>query len=125
MPIITLFFKWYFVDLPQKIYQIWVNYLWFFRNYFALSELLKSLFAPWKGVHFRKRTIGFEIGEAFGNFVFNIFSRMIGFIIRTFFLLIGGVAEIFTACCGVVMFIFWITFPFFLGFCLVQGIQLV
>ena len=122
---IILFLKWYWVDLPQRIYKIWLNYLWFFKNYFAITELLKSLVSPWRGVYFEKKSVGIEIGELFGNFVFNIFSRSIGAIIRLAFILIGIAVEFFVVIFGILGFAIWVIFPFVLIFCLVKGIQLI
>ena len=88
-------------------------------------ELLKSLVSPWKGVYFEKKSVGIEIGELFGNFVFNIFSRAIGAIIRLAFILIGIVVELLVVVFGILGFVIWAVFPFVLIFCLVEGIQLI
>ena len=90
-----------------------------------MVELLKSLVSPWKGVYFEKKSVGIEIGELFGNFVFNIFSRAIGAIIRLAFILIGIVIEFFVIIFGILGFAVWAIFPFVLIFCLIKGAQLI
>lgn len=90
-----------------------------------MAELLKSLVSPWKGVYFEKKSVGIEIGELFGNFVFNIFSRAIGAIIRLAFILIGIAVEILVIVFGILWFAVWAIFPFALIFSLIKGIQLI
>lgn len=107
---IFLFLKWYFKELPKKIYKIWINYLWFFRNYFMLDALIKTFFSPWKGIYFTKQTPGLVISEALANFIFNNFSRIIGAILRLIFILIGIIFEIFTFAFGILAFALWIIF---------------
>jgi hypothetical protein len=123
MQTFLLFFDWYFTDLPKKIYQIWANFLWYFKNYFSLSLLLKTFFYPWKMLYL-SRGRGFDIEEWFGNLIVNTFSRMIGMVIRFFTIIFGIVVEILTVIAGLIFFIGWLIFPFLLIFCLVKGIQL-
>jgi hypothetical protein len=125
MQIFSLFFEWYFTDLPKKIYQIWLNYLWFFKNYFSIEELLRSFFAPWKRIYFEKTTKGINLEEWFGNLTFNIFSRVIGMILRLFGIIIGILTELLTIIGGVLFLLLWLVFPFALIFCLVKGIQMI
>lgn len=121
---ITLFFSWYFFYLSKKIFQIWVNFLWFFKNYFALPELAKTFHYPWKGIYFRKSSRGLDIGELVANFIFNNFSRIIGAFLRLIFLVIGGIIEILVVIFGILFFLIWAVFFPFLIFCLIKGIQL-
>lgn len=120
----TLFFSWYFIELPKKIYKIWVNYLWFFKRYFYLPELARTFLSPWKGLYFRRTALGLSIGEIVANFIFNNFSRGIGAFLRLIFLVIGGIFEILVAIFGILWFVLWACFPFALVFSLIMGIQL-
>ncbi|HRR39270.1 MAG TPA: hypothetical protein P5570_00720 [Candidatus Paceibacterota bacterium] len=120
---ISLFFHWYFIEIPKKIYRIWSNYLWFFKNYFSITELIKSFFSPWKRIYFEKKTKGIDLEEWFGNFIFNTFSRIIGIILRSFAIVIGIISELFAFVAGIVCFVLWLIFPFLLIFCLAQGIN--
>jgi len=104
------FLSWYFRELPQKIYKIWINYLWFFKNYFMLDALLKTFFSPWKGLYFKKTTPGLEIGEIVANFIFNNFSRLIGAFLRLIFILIGSLFEAVTFIFGILAFLIWFAF---------------
>jgi hypothetical protein len=89
-----LFFEWYFWEVPQKIKKIWGNYLWFFSRYFAIPDLAREFFAPWKGLVFRREKRGIDFGDIFSAMFGNLISRIIGAIIRTFFLFVGIAVEI-------------------------------
>lgn len=121
---ITLFFSWYFNEVPKKIYQIWVNFLWFFQDFFSLSTLLKTFFAPWKQIYYVSSG-GFNISNWFGNTIFNTFSRLIGMILRLIVILFGTAIEILVLIGGIVFFLLWLIFPFALIFCLIKGIILI
>jgi len=121
---VGLFLTWYFRDLPKKICHIWGNYLWFVRNYFSLSLLLKTFFSPWKRYYFTSKG-RFDIGRWFGNFIFNSFSRIVGMILRGFVIITGVIGEIFVIFLGVSFFVAWLIFPFLLLYCLIKGITLI
>ncbi|MDD3735087.1 MAG: hypothetical protein PHO31_01255 [Candidatus Pacebacteria bacterium] len=111
MNIFSLFLEWYFVDLPSKIIDIWENFLWFFWRFFSIKDLTIHFFSPWRRQYFTYSG-GFNIGEWFGNLVFNLFSRFMGMILRTILIVIGIVVEIIVVILGLLVFVFWIFFPF-------------
>lgn len=120
----TDFFSWYFTEIPKKIYKIWLNYLWFVQRLFSLSLLLRTFFAPWKRSYFISGK-GLSFQERLGNFIFNIFSRLIGMILRFIMIVIGIFIEIVVAIGGIAGFALWLAFPFLLIFCLIKGIQVI
>jgi hypothetical protein len=120
---IDLFFSWYFIDVPKKIKHIWVNYLWFFEKYFAISELVKDYVSPWKGLYFEKESIGFDFGEMFYVWFSNGFSRFMGILIRSVALVIGAIVMIVIFLSGIAAFLIWAFFLFALVFVLFKGVQ--
>lgn len=104
---IGLFFEWYFNEIPVKIKKIWGNYLWFFSRYFAIPDLAREFFAPWKGIMFQREKLGLDIGDILSAWFGNVISRIIGAIIRTFFLFVGIAVEIFAFLAGIAVYIFW------------------
>ena len=122
---LALFCDWYFVEVPKKIYRIWVNFLWFFNNFFSLLDLLRTFFYPWKGYYYSYREGGFDPARFLGNFIFNTFSRLIGMILRFFVIIIGLAAEIFVVIFGILFFFSWLIFPFLLLFCFFKTIRVI
>lgn len=111
---VDLFFRWYFFELPPKIKKIWANYLWFFAHYFAVFQLAKEFFAPWKNMTFSREKRSFEIGDAFFAWFSNIISRILGAVVRSFFLAIGLAVETAVFLAGIAAFLIWLGLFFIL-----------
>jgi hypothetical protein len=81
------FFAWWYGDnfkRTQKIARYFLIKIW---DNFSIGLLLKSLFAPWKQDVISSR--GQPINIVFRIFMMNIFSRFVGFIVRSLVILIG------------------------------------
>jgi hypothetical protein len=119
---IDLFFQWYFHEVPAKIKKIWGNYLWYYARYFAIGDLGREFLAPWKGLVFHREKRAFEFGDALSAWFGNIISRVIGAIMRSFFLAAGLAMELLTLIAGALAFVVWalmfilIPLSFFFGF---------
>jgi len=119
--VISLWIQWQFFDAPKNILKGWRNFLKFNLNYFSVQTLLKTLFSHW---HRYSYSYGkkFDPGRYFEAFTFNVMSRVIGAILRTFFIIIGLLIEIFIFFSGLILFLGWIILPllligsFFYGF---------
>lgn len=108
---IAQFAIWYFGEVPKKIKKIWVNYLWFFAQYFEIGQLCREFLAPWKGLTFHRQKRGFELSDAFSAWFGNFFvTRPIGAVMRLFFILIGAVVEIMVLTAGILAFLGWIVY---------------
>ncbi|MCX6720395.1 MAG: hypothetical protein NTW11_01160 [Candidatus Staskawiczbacteria bacterium] len=108
--IISLWLVWHFGEMPRFLAGVWKNYILFASNYFSLPILLKSLFAPWRRYRWNYPK-GFQIGEFFTTLVSNIFSRLMGAMVRIVLIICGIVFQIFVILAGAVVFIFWILLP--------------
>jgi len=120
----ALFFDWYSRRLPQRIYQVWLNFIWFVNNYFSLVGLVRTFFYPWKGYSYPYKGGGFDPARWLGNFIFNMFSRIIGMILRFFLIIIGVSAEIFVVILGILFFFTWLIFPILLILCFLKGFRI-
>lgn len=105
---LQLFLEWYLFDIPKSIKKIWFNYVWFFARYFALADLGREFFSPWKGLTFSRQMRSFDLGDIASAAFGNLFSRFIGSFIRLFFLFFGLLAEAVVGFAGIVSFIVWI-----------------
>jgi len=83
----------------------------FATNYFSFVLLLKTFFSPWRRYRWSYPR-GFNLGEFFSTLVSNIFSRIIGAIMRTFLIIAGIFMQIFVAVVGSIIFMAWILLPF-------------
>ena len=124
MPVLfALYLKWHFIDAPRAIVRGWGNILWFNANYFSVGLLLKTLFAPWKGITWQKKR-GFDIGDVFETVASNIISRTLGAVVRTPLILIGFTGSIGIFIAGVVLLLFWFLLPILIFVTFVYGFKL-
>lgn len=109
--IIILWIKWHFFQMPKFLLGVWKNYILFATNYFSLPLLLTTLFSPWRRNAWRLPKI-FDIQEYANVFISNIFSRLIGFILRIVLIIIGVIFQIIVLLFGMIVILAWILIPF-------------
>ena len=121
--IISAYLQWQFFDAPRNILKGWKNYLKFNLNYFSVPTLLKTLVSPW---HRYKMSYGrrFDPGRYFEAFVFNMMSRVIGAIMRVFFIVLGILIEVFVFFAGLILFLGWIILPLLLVIIFLYGFRI-
>ncbi len=120
----SLFFEWYFLEIPAQIKKIWGNYLWFFPRYFALADLGRDFLAPWKGLVFRREKNGLDFGDIFSALFGNAMSRILGAIMRSFFLIIGLGTELVAFAAGILAYAVWLVLIPAIFYCFWKGIAL-
>lgn len=109
--IVVTWLLWQFLEVPGFLLGVWKNYINFALNYFSIPLLLKSLFAPWRNYKWNYPK-GFQMGEFFSTLISNMFSRIIGALMRIILIAIGVVFYIFVIFTGLAVFLFWIFVPF-------------
>jgi len=110
MNIFLKYLYWQLILSPKKVLMITKNYLLFGCEFFSIKETLRSLFAPWKMTTLSYGR-GLDIGRYFETFVSNIFTRVIGFVMRTFLIIIFLFFEILVFIVGVISFILVLIYP--------------
>lgn len=108
--LLFLWLAWHFVDGPKNILLAWKNFLLFGLNYFSIGLLLRTLFSPWRkySVSYGK---GFDLGRYSSAFFSNLVFRLLGFLVRIVFIIIGLCAELFIVLAGFVLLLAWIFLP--------------
>ena len=114
---------WYVFEVPLNILIGWKNFLIFGLNYFSTPLLIKTFFSYWHRYRWSYGR-GFDLQRYFEAFTFNLISRLLGAIIRTFFIMIGFVFEILIFVVGLVIFLGWLFLPLLLLAGLSVGIRL-
>lgn len=123
MSIFLQAFVWQFFDVPLGIVKAWKNFLLFGLNYFSVSTLLRTYFSYWRKYH-SSYGGAFEVWKNFETFVFNSMSRIIGALLRTFFIISGIILELVIFVTGFLVFVIWLLLPFLLLTGLIFGIYL-
>ena len=114
MDILPKFFSWYFTDLGFQIFKVWKGFLVYNLNYFSVPTLLKTFFSHWHRYYSPYSKV-FDLWVNFESFVFNMMSRIIGAILRTFLIIIGIVLEVFILIAGFLILLFWLALLFLLA----------
>jgi hypothetical protein len=98
------------------------NYLLFGSDFFSIKETLKSLFAPWKMTAWSYGR-GFDIGNFLETLFSNIFTRIIGFIMRTILIIVYIAYELLIIVLGTIAFVFILIYPFLALLGLIYGLR--
>src|SRR4030065_184869 len=80
-------------------------------HYFSLPLLLPTLFSPWKRLVDDQPHVGFRPDIFFRQLTFNLISRSIGAVVRTFLLIIGTLTLFPAFFSGLAGFICWLVLP--------------
>lgn len=105
------FLLWHYSEGIELFVNKWIRYQEWIIHYFSLSLLLRTLFAPWKRLVVEEKSTGFSPSRIFENFMFNLISRGMGFIVRITVFYVGVVAIIFTFLASALGIFLWIIFP--------------
>ena len=113
------FFSWWYGRGWKQVASSLESRLVGVLNSFSVIQLLKTLFAPWRRIITYP---GASIGERFKAWGDNAFSRVVGFIVRTFVLLAAFLILIVTAALSLVELIIWPLLPPAIPILLVMGL---
>ena len=105
------FLKWHYTTSFRYFLYVLNNYFSFVLHYFSIPILVKTLFWRFRRLDLTEKKPGLHIEIWFSNLVENFISRLIGFIARSFIILLG----IFSLCAFLiavfVLLIFYLLFP--------------
>jgi len=109
--ILVVWLVWHFIEMPKFLLSVWKNYILFALNYFSLPILLKSLFSPWRRYRWNYPK-WYEVGEFLSTLFSNVFSRIIGALVRIVLIVIGILFQIFVIVSGFILILLWLLVPF-------------
>lgn len=112
VPLLFHYVHWHYTRAIRDIIRIWMNFFWFFFNFFSIDLLLKTLFAPFNRLDEGLKK-GFDISAWAESILVNLLMRVVGACLRTFLIFIGIVMLVLTAVFGSVMLVVWILAPLF------------
>lgn len=104
------YFIWHYTRAFREIFTVWLNFLWFTVNFFSIPQLARSWFSPFKRITEQKRS-GFNFDDIAGYIIINLFSRVVGAILRTILIGVGIVALLILITAGVLVYLTWIFLP--------------
>lgn len=117
------YFIWHYSRALQEGFVIWDNYLRFISQFFSIGLLFRTLFSPWRRLK-EYYSRGFDPTQYFDTLVINLVMRFVGFILRFATIIIGLCVELIAIITGTILFVVWLTLPFFIILCFSRGIML-
>ena len=120
--IIFEYITWHFIEAPYAIFSAWKNFLRFGLEYFSVPALIKTFFSHWHRYHMAYG--GWDIWRWFEAFTFNMMSRVIGAILRAFFIVVGIATEILIFIGGLFILAVWILLPVLILAMIILGLRL-
>lgn len=109
--ILTKWLLWHFSEMPKFLFGVWKNYILFALDYFSLSLLLKSLLSPWRKYRWNYPK-WYQVGEFLATFISNVFSRLLGALVRLVLIVVGILFQIFVIIVGLIILLLWMLIPF-------------
>lgn len=106
------FLRWHYKEGIQFYLGRYSYFLRSIIQYFSLTLLLTSLFAPWKRLIVVEKKSGFDIAASFADLSFNLVSRGIGAVVRIFLFITGVVALLLFSVFGFLGLVVWLLIPF-------------
>ena len=101
---------WHYTSAFAEMWHVFKNFVWFTVHFFSIPQLMRSWFAPWKRItEDRGNSLSFE--DLASYVVINLFSRVVGMILRSTIILSGLVALLLLITLGLLTFIFWLLAP--------------
>jgi hypothetical protein len=114
------FLVWFLADMPYSIWLAGKNLLIWCWRFFSIGFFLPRIFSPWhKDITSYGR--GFDF-KAWGHaFVWNFISRIIGAILRLFFICCGAVLEVIIFASMILVLAFWCLLPVIIIYLIFSG----
>jgi len=115
--------KWRYSEVPRFIIRVFRNLLSFGFNYFSITLLLRTIFSPWRR-YYESYGRGFDLKRYSRVFIGNTISRIIGFIIRGFTIIIGLAAQLVILFGGAFILFAWTFLPLIVVIISFSGLKL-
>lgn len=117
LPMLSFFSWWYGAGWFQVAHSL-PNRLAAVNETLSVHQLLRTLFAPWKRII---SYAGNDIGDKFRATLDNLFSRMVGFVVRILFLLAAAVLLLTVSVVTVIEMAVWPLLPLAVPALLIAG----
>lgn len=105
------FYSWHYSVGLKLYFKKWYFSLARISHHFSLPQLPLTLFSPWKRLIETDDTPGFNFGRSFERVTFNLVSRGIGAVVRSWLFLIGCLTLFGVSIFGIFGLVLWIVFP--------------
>ena len=113
------FFSWWYGRGWSRVAAAFGQRLQGVMETFSVTQLLRTLFAPWRRIITYPGASLVEKWRAWGD---NLFSRVVGFVVRLLVLLAALLTVIVVAVLGAFEIIIWPLLPLLIPLCVILGV---
>lgn len=126
MRIIVAYIRWHFGQAVREVFEWYKNMSWFGYHFFSIPLLFKTLIRPIYRIHESARPgTGLNIELFFENLAVNVIARVVGFFLRVFLIICGGIYQlIFLLLVPIFLFV-WLVMPLIPLACAITGLYMV
>ncbi|HRZ30138.1 MAG TPA: hypothetical protein P5274_00485 [Candidatus Paceibacterota bacterium] len=110
--IILQYLSWHYSRAILEFSHIYKNIIVFVFNFFSISILLRSYFAPWRrmGEDYEKKIID-DFEDVASTFVVNLIMRIVGIVMRTLIIVFGTLFTLLVVLFYPIILISWLVLP--------------
>lgn len=105
------FFTWYYEEGLSEFLEIWKNFLKFIWTFFSISDLFRTVVSPWKRDAQTGNWRGWHPVKFTQLLIENLFSRAVGFLVRTVTIAVGLFLFFVLLVSGLLLLLLWLIFP--------------
>ncbi|MFH1769528.1 MAG: hypothetical protein ABH833_02580 [Parcubacteria group bacterium] len=109
--VLVKYLIWHYSIAPRNIVAIMLNYVVGTWHNFLIVRHLRTLFAPWHRTKPEEILKPKTLGDKMGNFVVDIFIRLIAAVLRLGIVLTGLIYEILIIAVFIVFLVVWLAWP--------------
>jgi hypothetical protein len=106
------------------LFYIAKNYLWGIGHIFSVSNLLRTLFVPWRRMSSHTARLFEHPLEFLGDVLVNITMRLLGFFVRSIILSLALLSAILIVVLFALLYVSWTLLPLVLISLLIQAVSL-
>ena len=115
---------WHYSRAVKDIVRLSGNFLGAVFNFFSIPFLLKTLFVPFERLQEKKKSLGFDAEEFFGNLIVTTIMRIVGAVVRLITIAFGFILLIVVSAISIVSFVGWLLLPILVPLSFTYGIGL-
>ncbi|HZL08325.1 MAG TPA: hypothetical protein VFC50_03975 [Candidatus Dormibacteraeota bacterium] len=117
--LVSSFFSWWYGSGWRHVINSFRPRLHQVADAFSARQLLRTLFAPWRRIITYP---GASIAERFHAWGDNVFSRLVGFVVRFFVLVAALIVLVIVASFTILEIVAWPLLPLAIPGCLIAGL---